>query len=148
MDSGARRSVLAQWHRSAHSLGGTAGVRRGFLLVGVGAYLAASLQRLILDERACVLLGAGFAVALTRAYRSRREWWASTALRTLPWVVGAVALVAVAMTVGGRLNEARKLSGLPTATAGGPNILLLVIDTQRADHLSAYGYSRPTSPEL
>jgi arylsulfatase A-like enzyme len=29
-----------------------------------------------------------------------------------------------------------------------PNILLIVIDTIRADHLSAYGYSRPTSPHL
>lgn len=31
---------------------------------------------------------------------------------------------------------------------GRPNILLLVIDTLRADHLSAYGYPRPTSPNL
>ncbi len=29
-----------------------------------------------------------------------------------------------------------------------PNILLIVIDTLRADHLSAYGYSRPTSPHI
>lgn len=29
-----------------------------------------------------------------------------------------------------------------------PNILLILIDTLRADHLGAYGYSRPTSPFL
>lgn len=29
-----------------------------------------------------------------------------------------------------------------------PNLLLLVLDTQRADHLSCYGYPLPTSPEL
>ena len=29
-----------------------------------------------------------------------------------------------------------------------PNIILVVIDTLRADHLSAYGYPRPTSPKL
>ncbi len=29
-----------------------------------------------------------------------------------------------------------------------PNIILLVIDTLRADHLGAYGYPRPTSPVL
>ncbi|MBM3987180.1 MAG: sulfatase [Planctomycetes bacterium] len=29
-----------------------------------------------------------------------------------------------------------------------PNVVLLVLDTVRADHLSAYGYSRPTSPRL
>src|SRR5262249_12779692 len=29
-----------------------------------------------------------------------------------------------------------------------PNILLLVIDTTRADHLSCYGYERPTTPHI
>jgi arylsulfatase A-like enzyme len=29
-----------------------------------------------------------------------------------------------------------------------PNVLLLVVDTVRADHLSCYGYHRPTSPNL
>jgi arylsulfatase A-like enzyme/tetratricopeptide (TPR) repeat protein len=41
-------------------------------------------------------------------------------------------------------------------TAGGtalvskvlPNILVVMIDTLRADHVGAYGYSRPTTPEL
>ncbi len=30
----------------------------------------------------------------------------------------------------------------------GPNVLLISIDTLRADHLGAYGYQRPTSPNL
>lgn len=29
-----------------------------------------------------------------------------------------------------------------------PNLLLITLDTTRADHLSAYGYARPTSPNL
>ena len=29
-----------------------------------------------------------------------------------------------------------------------PNLLLVSLDTTRADHLSAYGYARPTSPRL
>jgi arylsulfatase A-like enzyme len=29
-----------------------------------------------------------------------------------------------------------------------PNVLLIVVDTLRADHLGAYGYARPTSPNL
>jgi arylsulfatase A-like enzyme len=36
----------------------------------------------------------------------------------------------------------------PAATAERPNILLISIDTLRADHLSCYGYSRPTSPAI
>ncbi|MCG8554300.1 MAG: sulfatase [Proteobacteria bacterium] len=34
------------------------------------------------------------------------------------------------------------------AQASGPNILLITIDTLRADHLPAYGYARKTSPFL
>src|SRR5260221_6064991 len=29
-----------------------------------------------------------------------------------------------------------------------PNVLLITIDTLRADHLGCYGYGRPTSPEI
>lgn len=39
----------------------------------------------------------------------------------------------------------------PKASRGsyqGPSVLVLVIDCLRRDHLSCYGYSRPTSPEL
>jgi len=32
--------------------------------------------------------------------------------------------------------------------AGPPNLLLIAVDTLRADHLGAYGYARPTSPSL
>ena len=31
---------------------------------------------------------------------------------------------------------------------GGPNVVLITLDTVRPDHLSLYGYSRPTSPNL
>jgi arylsulfatase len=37
----------------------------------------------------------------------------------------------------------------PTPVAGtGISVLLITIDTLRADHLGAYGYSRPTSPQI
>jgi arylsulfatase A-like enzyme len=32
--------------------------------------------------------------------------------------------------------------------ASGPSVILIVLDTVRADHLSAYGYGRPTTPHL
>jgi len=39
--------------------------------------------------------------------------------------------------------------GQPGARPGRPwNVLLITIDTLRADHLGAWGYSRPTSPEI
>ena len=41
-------------------------------------------------------------------------------------------------------------SGSPGAARGParPNVLLVVIDTLRADHLGAWGYARPTSPHI
>jgi arylsulfatase A-like enzyme len=45
------------------------------------------------------------------------------------------------------------VAALALASCGGPagngrNVLLLVIDTLRADHLGLYGYERPISPEI
>src|SRR5581483_5834575 len=45
-------------------------------------------------------------------------------------------------------HEQHELARLPAAAAKAPNVLLVVVDTLRADHLSTYGYARPTSPEL
>jgi arylsulfatase A-like enzyme len=46
----------------------------------------------------------------------------------------------------------RPLPSSPTSAApvgqGRPNIVLIVMDTVRADHLSCYGYHRPTTPFL
>jgi hypothetical protein len=38
--------------------------------------------------------------------------------------------------------------GSADVTASPPNILVLILDTVRADHLSLYGYERETTPEL
>ena len=37
---------------------------------------------------------------------------------------------------------------VPAAVPADLNLLLITIDTLRADHLGAYGYARPTSPEI
>jgi arylsulfatase A-like enzyme len=35
-----------------------------------------------------------------------------------------------------------------TAAAGAPNVVLIVVDTLRLDHLGCYGYGRPTTPNI
>ena len=37
---------------------------------------------------------------------------------------------------------------MPPASAGAPNVLLIVLDTVRADRLSVQGYGRDTTPQL
>jgi arylsulfatase len=39
-------------------------------------------------------------------------------------------------------------SGQPARAAERPNVILIIVDAVRADHLSAYGYARPTTPNL
>lgn len=56
------------------------------------------------------------------------------------------AVVGIALTVGFVLGA--MACGRPTAETHPPNILLISIDALRADHLSCYGYDRPTSPVL
>jgi len=64
------------------------------------------------------------------------------------WAAGALAVVLVATFA---LNQS-----VPTAAAAAtafqpgnrPNVILITLDTVRADHLSLYGYARPTTPNL
>jgi len=58
--------------------------------------------------------------------------------------------VLAAALVGGALAGAgdQRARSLPPRPAAPPNVLLIVIDTLRADHLGSYGYERDTSPYL
>ncbi len=47
-----------------------------------------------------------------------------------------------------RALEARPFAAVPPGVPADLNLLLVAIDTLRADHLGAYGYRRPTSPVL
>src|SRR5207237_5697329 len=74
---------------------------------------------------------------------------ASLWLLALAWVlvavggVGAVRGFASAGSGGG--TTARRATD---ATDARPNVILITIDTLRADHLTCYGYTRPTTPVL
>ena len=48
----------------------------------------------------------------------------------------------------GAACEARDGKGRDVVGSSGPNILWVVWDTVRADHMSLYGHSRPTTPQL
>jgi len=77
----------------------------------------------------------------------KREVSASSKLqKALPWLAGLTAVIFIVIQGGGWLNEKVKTSNLPEASAETPNVIVLVVDTLRADHLSSYGYERDTSP--
>jgi len=66
----------------------------------------------------------------------------------------AVACVAAAAIVGANgwgllANAGQRGGSAPTGQAALPfNVVVVLIDTLRADHLGAYGYARPTSPHF
>jgi len=68
--------------------------------------------------------------------------------RSLPVLLLLALWCALGFPVKQRRHETRELARLPIAAAGQPNVLVVVVDALRADHLSTYGYSRPTSPYL
>jgi arylsulfatase A-like enzyme len=115
-------------------------------LVG-GAYLGARLQGQIFAPWASLLLALGIGIQLTRLFVRRREQVLAAMRRTLLPLVCVVVLIAIGELAAAAALERRALASLPVAGSG-PNILVLVADTLRADHVSGYGYQRPTTPRI
>jgi arylsulfatase A-like enzyme len=98
-------------------------------------------------ELAWVILAAGMAIRLAprleKGTRQLRRWLPLSFALLLGVILGTACLV-----FGGDWLKARHEASLPLPTGGAPNVLLVVMDTVRADRLSLYGYERPTTPTL
>jgi arylsulfatase A-like enzyme len=101
-----------------------------------------------ISHRACELLALGVAVAGTRWFDRNRDRALRFSKTSLVWLGAAWLLTFAGIQGAARLGERHALGSLPPAAPGAPNILVIVVDTLRADHLSAYGYARETSPNL
>ncbi len=101
-----------------------------------------------LYHRACLLLALGAAVAFARWCGQRENVFLKFWKKATPWVLAAWLLVFAGIQGGQRLRERNVVAELPPAEPGAPNVLVIVLDTLRADHLAAYGYARPTSPNF
>jgi arylsulfatase A-like enzyme len=99
-------------------------------------------------RRAAILFALGVAVAFGRWLRKHESTSVDGWRTSAPWLVAALALVIVGIEGGKWTNERLAVSNLPTAISGSPNVLVIVVDTLRADHLSSYGYPRATSPNI
>lgn len=65
-------------------------------------------------------------------------------------LVGAMLTIALSAAALWTFSSAPRavMSAVPSPTSGKPNIILISLDTLRADHLGCYGYSRATSPAI
>lgn len=118
-----------------------------FLLSALAAYDFLTLTAR-LYHWSCFLLAAGIGVAFTRWASARDEVVLRFARRTFIFAVVAWCVAFFAVRGGDWLKEKREIASLPRAMPGTPNVLVIVVDTLRADHLSSYGYARPTSPNI
>ena len=101
-----------------------------------------------LYHRACVILALGVAVAFTRWIAQREVASLAFWKKSIPWLVALFLLTFLAIHVGKWADERIAVSKLPSVPQSSPNVLVIVLDTLRADHLSSYGYARKTSPEM
>ena len=116
-------------------------------LAGAWAALALWTAAATPASRAMALvqpLAALVVVAAGRRWLTRPPWLAPAA--------GLVAFAAIVATPGVYLAATTPPSppraALPPAPPGAPDVVVVVLDTVRADHTSAYGYARPTTPTL
>jgi arylsulfatase A-like enzyme len=89
-----------------------------------------------------VPLGLGAAAVLLRGVVDGRRWL------TLLGRVAALTAVAALLVIGPSLGFGTLSRPSAGKLAGQPNVLLISIDSLRADHLGCYGYPRDTSPNI
>src|SRR5581483_4161504 len=99
-------------------------------------------------RRAALIFALGAAVAFNRWFGKREPIALRIWNRSLLWLILLLGATFIGIQGGQWIHEQYATSHLPAAAAGSPNVLLIVVDTLRADHLSSYGYLRETSPNL
>jgi arylsulfatase A-like enzyme len=100
------------------------------------------------NKYTALMLAAGIATLAARLIAGRPAGFDTLARRTLRWMAAIVVALAIAAQGWPRLAERRALAALPPASADAPNVLLIVLDTVRAQSLGLYGYGRPTTSQL
>jgi arylsulfatase A-like enzyme len=90
----------------------------------------------------------GLAVTFSRWSYQHPEGALRFLRRSLPWVVTVAVLALCGIQGGAWLKERLEVASLPAPAPDAPNIMVIVVDALRADHLSSYGYMRPTSPNI
>ncbi len=101
-----------------------------------------------LHQGAGVVLACGVALRIGALIDRRAERFDRLIRLSLPAM--AVGTAAAAWLIHDRLDsaESRTLAARPPARPGAPNVLLIVLDTVRAENLSLHGHHRPTTPNL
>ena len=94
------------------------------------------------------ILAAGLAYQLSFSLYGREKKFGSFVKTTAKVFFGGTLALLIVIQGGYWLKEQSVVRNLPEAKTSAPNVLFIVVDTLRADHLSLQGYERNTDPNL
>jgi arylsulfatase A-like enzyme len=97
---------------------------------------------------AALVLAVGLALQTARLVGAHSDGFYSLVRRTTGWMVTLVVGLTVGVFGWQELAERRAVARLVPASPPTSNILLIILDTVRAQSLSLHGYARPTTPQL
>jgi arylsulfatase A-like enzyme len=106
------------------------------------------LFRAPLYRLATLLLAAGAARTMSRWLTNHERSFERLTRFSLPVLLVLTGMVAFVSRQRQSVAEALAMAGLPVAPSGANNILLIVMDTVRAENLGLHGYRRDTTPRL
>ncbi|MFP5354461.1 MAG: sulfatase, partial [Gemmatimonadota bacterium] len=118
-----------------------------FAAVAAAAFLAA-FDVLLLVPRLHLLALALLAAGVASQVLAVAKRWPPVFARLVGWSTSLLAAVSVVGGVAIARGDGAVQLAEGEAADGAPSVLLLVLDTVRALELSAYGFERPTSPQL
>lgn len=93
------------------------------------------------------LVAFGVAIQFTPVFERRASAFRRLVVISFPILLGVVVLLA-GWVFGQEWLKRRREAARPLPSASSMNVLLVVLDTVRADRLSVYGYARETTPTL
>ncbi len=123
---------------------------RWFFTRGLGAFallpsILAAFPRIY--SLAWFVVTLGLAAQIVPLIERRSRDFRRFVLVSFPVAVAVVAGLGASLWVGDRIKQARE-NAQPLPPPGSPNVLLIVMDTVAAGHLSLHGYERATSTTL
>lgn len=112
------------------------------------AWLGVSLAIRSLHVMACVVFSIGLGYRLSRTFVPVLTGSSRVVRRSLPWLA-AMGLAAIGLTIGREAwGERQSAAALAQPAPSTPNVVVIVMDTVSAAHMSLYGYARQTTPNL
>ena len=117
-------------------------------LAGVSAFAVTTIPGASLNHLAVAAVVGVVALESARRFHRGRVVCRRRMRASLGYLATAVGVLALSITGWHRMSEELALSNLPPAAGGRPNVLLVVLDSVRADRLGLHGYERETTPHL